>query len=227
MVIACCYWGDPGRTRLWIGCLERVADTVNREHGPMGSPSLRRYPALFLLYGGGIAAVATANYLNFAAIVSHAKSLDSANEKTSLCSVIYPYSVMEAERWQLLPGMSGRHTPASGYLFAKLRAPLREYIPGEDEYRAAFDRFEYLFALVHADTNRWGRNPGWWGPAGDFASRRLLAGGDRIRHVIGTEIETEGPNWGPLKAGLFGGSLEQAKTAKAKFDAFIGTLRYY
>ena len=34
-------------------------------------------------------------------------------------------------------------------------------------------------------------------------------------------------NWGLLKAGLFGGSLEQAKTAKAKFDAFIGILAYF
>jgi len=48
-----------------------------------------------------------------------------------------------------------------------------------------------------------------------------------VSFAIGAEIEAQGASWGPLKAGLFGGSLEQAKQANAKFDAFISIVPFY
>ena len=222
IVVVGCYWGNQSHAKLWIDCLERVANSAKRESGLTYLLNLRRYPALLLLYGGGIAAVAGRNYQNFEAIVVCAKASDDRNEKRSICSVIYPISVMEDRVDNLLHGFESRYTPISDYLFAKLRMPLREYLPGEEEYQTAFDQFEYLFGLVHADMNRREVQSGWWGPAGCFAWRGRYFGGDRATKAIEAEIEAEGSNWGPLKAGLFGGSLEQAKNAKAKFDAFIG-----
>jgi hypothetical protein len=49
----------------------------------------------------------------------------------------------------------------------------------------------------------------------------------RTSEKIGTEIEAEGANWPLLKAGLFGGSIEQLKTAKNQFDAFLGSLNFF
>ena len=228
IVIGGCYWGDQTHEKLWIDCLERVADSAKAVSGPVYLSDLRRYPALLLLYGGGIAAVAGGNYQNFASMVTRAKANNDRNEKAPICSVIYPLHVMDEGLAHLLPGMDRHHTPISDYLFEKLRAPLREYLPGEEEYQAAFDRFEYLFGLVHADKKRRDIQGTWWGPVGCFVCRRSHFGGDTdIISTIRAEIEAEGSNWGPLNAGLFGGSLEQAKQAKAKFDAFIGLLPYH
>jgi hypothetical protein len=128
---------------------------------------------------------------------------------------------MEQSVGRLLPGLDQRKTPVSDHLFVKLREPLREYLPRDEDYQKAFDRFEYLLGLVHADLNRLEWKPGcWWGPVGCFIWRSAYEGGG-ISETISAEIEAEGADWAPLKAGLFGGSVEQAKTAKAHFDAFL------
>jgi hypothetical protein len=52
-------------------------------------------------------------------------------------------------------------------------------------------------------------------------------GEKKVAEKIDVEIEAEGNNWPLLKAGLFGGSLEQLKTAKVKFDNFLSQLSFY
>jgi hypothetical protein len=47
-----------------------------------------------------------------------------------------------------------------------------------------------------------------------------------IAQKIAAEIEAAGDNWPPLKSGLFGGSLEQAKSAKAEFDGFLAGVAF-
>jgi hypothetical protein len=42
-------------------------------------------------------------------------------------------------------------TPLSNHLFEVLREPLRQYVPDDNEYDAAFDWFEYLICLAHID----------------------------------------------------------------------------
>ncbi|MBI3849991.1 MAG: SIR2 family protein [Verrucomicrobia bacterium] len=227
IVITGCYWGDEAHAKIWMDCLERIANSAKSESGLTYLLSLRRYPALLLLYGSGIAAIAAGNYQNFASIATRAKVRNDREEKDSICSVVYPIRVMENEVGHLLPALDKHYTPISDYLFSKLRLPLREYLPGEEEYQTAFDRFEYLFGLIHADKNRREVQNGWWGPVGRFAWRGQRFGGDRATNTIQAEIEAQGSNWGPLKAGLFGGSLEQAKQAKAKFDVFISILPFH
>ena len=84
--------------------------------------------------------------------------------------------------------------------------------------------FEYLLALVHADLNRLERQEYWWGPIGCFAWRhQYFNQEERIALKIDAEIDAEGTNWPLLKADLFGGSVAQVKTAKAKFDRFVAS----
>jgi hypothetical protein len=144
-----------------------------------------------------------------------------------MCSVIYPSNVVDAQVGHFL-GLNQRRTPVSDYLFGKLRVPLREFLPGDEEYQSAFDRFEYLFGLVHADLNRYILGGGWWGPVGCFSWRGLIYTGERtVIKTIAAELDAKGSDWEPLKAGLFRGSLEEAKLAKEKFDAFISSLPVY
>lgn len=223
-----CYWGNQPHIKLWVDCLQRVAKTGKNAGGLVYLTKLRLYPALLLFYGAGVAAVKAGNYHTLAALLLQTKAKDDSGKEKPFCSHVITYSVMETQIGRLIPGMDRRHTPVSDYLNECLRIPLREFAPGEEDYQAAFDRFEYILALVHADQNRWiMQDDSWRGPLGRFAWRGQSFGETRVREVIAKEIEAEGENWPPIKAGLFGGSLEQAKTAKSKFDTFLAKFPFF
>lgn len=226
--VAGCYWGDDYATKLWVASLQRIANPAESGGGLVYLLKLRRYPALLLLYSAGLAAVAAGNYATLSAILTEAKARDDQNKDEAICSKVYPIAVNEKGAWKLMPGLDRRHTPVSDHLFNKLRGPLREYLPRDDDYQNAFDRFEYLLGLVHADLNRRQAEGGWWGPVGCFAWRgRHFHQEGRISQKIETEIEAEGVNWALLKAGLFCGSLEQLKATKAKFDGFLSRINFF
>jgi hypothetical protein len=223
-----CYWGAPHHTRLWVQCLQRVASTAQSGGGLVYLIKLRSFPALLLMYAAGLAAVASDNYANLAAVLLQPKVNDERGETGPICRHINAMSVIEIDVGRLLPGMAQRQTPVSDYLFGELRSPLREYIPDQNDYQATFDRFEYLLALVYADLRRWtSRGEGWVGPIGCYAWRGQHFQKSTAMSIVAQEIEADGASWPPLKAGLFGGSLEQAKTAKSKFDAFLQTISFW
>ncbi len=223
-----CYWAAGNQSKLWVSALQRIARQGQEGGGLEYLLKLRRFPALLLVYAGGIAAIASENYSTFAEIVTGPKIKGDDGKNVPFCSVVYAIAVMDQKIGHMLPGLDRHHTPVSDYLFAKLRDPLREFLPEDDKYQEAFDRFEYLYGVIHADLNRWGYEDGWWGPVGCFGWRgRRLSGERLIATAIDAEIENLGGEWPPLKAGLFGGVLDRAKTTKAKFDAFLKHLRFF
>jgi hypothetical protein len=222
-----CYWGDADTTKLWVSSLQRIAIATETGSGSVYLLKLRRYPALLLLYSAGLASVAAGNYATLSAVLTKPKARDD-QDNNAICSVVYPMAVMENSVGHLLPGLDRHHTPVSDHLYAKLRAPLREFLPRDEDYQDAFDRFEYLLGLVHADLNRWEVEAGWRGPVGCFAWRRSRFYQEyRTAQKIGAEIEAEGMNSPLLKAGLFDGSLDQLKTAKSKFDGFVRRINFF
>jgi hypothetical protein len=73
-------------------------------------------------------------------------------------------------------------------------------------YEAAFDRFEVLYALEYAyqlkqDSERVS------GPVGRFAWKKQREDYGSPIHAVLAEAAREGIEWGPVKAGLFGGSI--------------------
>lgn len=229
VIVTGCYWGEQQHMKLWINCLERIANSTGNRNGSIYLLNLRRYPALIFLYGAGIAAVASGNYQTLGSILIQPRVKSDNGKEAAICTEIYPLEVMANDIAHMLLGMDRRYTPVSDYLFDKLRAPLREYIPRDEDYQSIFDRFEYLLGLVHADQVRYDTGDGgWWGPVGCFKWRNQYSNSENgISTKIGNELEIEGANWAPLKAGLFGGSIEQAKIAKAKFDAFLRKVPFH
>lgn len=220
MFVTGCYWGrNDDAIKLWINCLQRIANPT-----PIGGfvylTSFRLYPALLLYYSGGIGAIASGEDKTLAAILSKPKVRHENTDKAA-CSVLYPIHIME-NAGEYLMGKKCRGLAGSRYLFEYLRNSLREFLPRDDDYETAFNRFEYLLGLVHADMNRLEWNgDAWWGPIGLFAaSDRHYPRDGGIAGIVDKELDKEGAGWPLLKAGLFGGNLEQVKTAKAKYDAF-------
>lgn len=224
VLVTGCYWGSSEHTRYWISALQRIAN-IDMMGGYVYLTKFRRYPALLLLYGAGIAAISSGNYHTLAAILLNAKVRDDHTKPVPLCSEVYAFAVIE-DKSCFLPGYEQRRTPVSDHLFKELQCLFSGYIPEQGDYENTFDRFEYFLGLVHADLNRNEWQDGWWGPVGRFIWRGRHSGVS-VAEQIGTELEAAGSSWPLLKAGFFSGSLDQAKTAKTKFDVHLSHIGYF
>lgn len=213
MMITGCYWGEEKHIDLWVKCLELISNPPEDKGGIYGWLKLRLYPALLLLYAGGIAAVAAQRYSTFAALLTKAKVYKQGTDYP-LVLKLYPGAVMEREIRQKLPGMKDHYTPLNDHLFELLREPLREFLPQDRHHQKCFDRFEYLLALVYADIYH-KHGGGALGPVGCFGWRRSII------KEIEIEVKEAGNEWLPLKAGLFDGATERFQFIKAEFDKQI------
>ena len=211
-----CYWGEEVHEKLWVKCLERIAGRFEARAGFTVWLNLRLYPALLLLYSGGIASIAADRYGAFSALLTEAKIRDEGKDLPVVLN-LFAWKVMDENTGRKLPGMEGRPTPLSDYLCNVLREPLKEFLPQVAYYQECFDRFEYLLALVHADLYHKEKNY-LWGPLGCFSWRYRRSGEQSIMEKIGLEFTDEGINWPPLKAGLFDGSPERFQSIKKVFD---------
>ena len=227
MMITGCRWGKTSHENLWINCIERIAD--------ISGESLTLYPAHILLYGGGIASIAAENYSLFSGLLNKPVVGGRNNEEPLIISLA-PDSYREnykgvfAERG---------HTPLSYHLYNLLRDPFKELIHVENrQYQECFDRFEYLFALVHANLKK-ERGQNVWGPIGCFGWRNRSHPEKTMKHKIELEFEksilrrynnfqnspdedgTEVSTWPLLKAGLFGGNVMEFRAIKKELDKYI------
>ncbi len=139
LMIAGCYWGEKKHERVWAKCLELIANPP-REAGLDIWVELRLYPALLLLYSGGIAAIAGEQYSNFYALLVKARLLEEIKDEPLVLGLNIP-KVMETNVGRTLPGMDNRRTPLSDYLYVLLREPFKEFLPQDFRYQRSFDRF--------------------------------------------------------------------------------------
>jgi hypothetical protein len=87
-------------------------------------------------------------------------------------------------------------------------------------YEVAFDRFELIYALQHAYERKL-EGKDVWGPVGRFGWKRQV-----INELV-EEVDRQGSSWGPLKAGLFGGSLDEFKAVVADYSKLVDRLSWY
>lgn len=194
---------------------------------------LRLYPALLALYAGGIAAVAASRYDNLAALLTGPRIKRMFEDDAEpLVLVVNSDRVMEIAIAKRMPNKEHDFVPFNDHLF--LRSPvgttLREYLPEEQEFIAAFDRFEYLLGLVYWDLNEKRRGPNWaWAPVGCFVWRhgaRYELRRMRVVQEIGAEIAAAGTDWPLLKNGLFDRSIERLTEVKEAFNASISRRKF-
>ena len=217
-----CYWGEEEHEGLFARCLERIANPAGGRSGTTVWLNLRLYPALLLLYGGGIASLAAKQYKIFSALLTQAKIRDGLREEPLVLG-LYPAATMEQRVQQQLPGMGKRYTPLCDHLYEFLRNPLREILPDDTCYQKCFDRFEYLLALVHVDL----RGGDSWGPVGNFAWRYRHDYESSVMKEIELEASHKGSHWPLLQVGLFEGTIGRFKHVKSSFDEFWKGLPYF
>jgi hypothetical protein len=204
LIIAGCYFGERDQGPLWIESIERIASLPGPEAGLSVWTDLRRYPALLLLYGGGLGALAAKRYGTLVDLLTKPRVRIGDREHPML-SRIDPTNILDARVIQMLPGMERKKTPMSQYLELLLRESLSYVIPDDRMFVQTFDRFEYLLAAVYMDLIERLQ----WAPTGCFAWRYEMNDYSPAQ-LIAREIANEKENWAPLKAGMFGGSLARA-----------------
>ena len=227
-----CYWGNEGHQKLWVQCLERIANHSGERNGLTVLLNLRLYPALLLFYGAGIASIASEKYDTFSTLLSKLKIRDVSKEELAIVHLNAP-KVIEQSVGRKFPGMERRHTPCSDHLYGHLRNFFKEFLPDDFHYQRCFDKFEYLLALVYVDQD--GRELGHcWGPVGCFGwrySRYNIADSDRS---VMNEIEQEiarGHSSPLIKAltgeGFFGHNIERFKAVKKAYGGFLAKLNWW
>lgn len=217
-----CFWGQLQHEILWTRSIQRIANPQGSRSGLGIWINLRRCPALFLLYAGGIASVAAHKYGTLAALLTSAKVRDD-NQPQPLVLEVNTWTVMEHNVGCMLPDMDRHFVPVSDHLYARLREPLRGLIPSDEDYQIYFDRFEYLIGLIYADLESKTEIRGE-GPVGCFGWRYRRHFSDEDSGVAGRledEARQARESWAPLQAGFFGGSLERFWKVKSAFDQFV------
>jgi SIR2-like domain len=219
LVATGCFWGDHEQTPVWVETLEHLADAHSQQSMSTIWQALRRYPALLVFYGGGITSVMSSRYGTLAALMVEAR-VSSPDKELPAALVLNTWKVFPDFQARL-PGMATHFTPLSEHLFKVLRDPLRDFVSDDRRYENAFDRFEYLLALIHADLKN---RPGSWKPMGCFGWRHRFEAERHVSAELAVEAEQKGKGWEPLAAGLFGGSAERFKELNGELQATIRNL---
>ncbi|NNU78176.1 SIR2 family protein [Clostridium estertheticum] len=228
-----CYFGGKEFSYIWIKSIEQIANNDNRRSGNTALINLINYPALILLYAGGIASIASKNYYNLYAIAIEAKCGDKAeyNRQTSIGKNIYNYSVFDEKSIaEKVLNMENKYTPISDYLHDYLRVYMKEIIPLDLNYDRAFDYFEYMIGLIYIDrkydTFKEGEES-IWGPIGRFPWKYIHNPTESPKKLVSLELDKLGDEWLPLKHGLFDGKKERVIDIKKRYDEYLKKVDWY
>jgi SIR2-like domain len=199
------FHGSPDTDDLVLRAARRMAEPprLTGSFQPVLADA-RRYPALRLVTASGVAAVAAGREgLLIRFLVQTSSSTLELNGEAQLAWCLHPWRVLHAEAARLMPQYQPNSRPiwpASRYLRASCRPALAD-LTDDSEYAAAFDRYEFLRAMIEIHGTSQGR-----AALGEFAARW----GARTPDVA--EIDDQ---WPLVAAGGFSGDAAEARQAHA------------
>ena len=138
--------------------------------------------------------------------------------------------ILEVDRFEAfkkIPGHERHYVPRSEYIFKTIQPKLEDILYLGKSYEDYYDQFEILLALVYADLSprALGRI---WGPPGRFAWKQSHRMERSPFNLLFEEAKNNGSDWPPLKAGLFGGSIERfLEIAKKYRDELLNKLGWF
>jgi hypothetical protein len=183
MEVCGAYWASQTQRDIFLKSFKRTADQSGPDAGKVIWLSLRRYPALVLMYGMGLEALAHSDYRFLKVLFDLNLRVDSYKPDEPTASTLYDQKVLARDAQKILPGREREYTPLSNHLFEALREPLRDYLPDDALYEATFDWLEFLLCLTHIDLQVTrsqlredkAKDPDfyYWAPAGRFLWKSL------------------------------------------------------
>lgn len=203
-----CYFGTEDYAYLWTKSLNRLG-TVPHSNGNQVMLDLQLYPAMLVLYAGGISAMAARNLYSLKSLLSSRYQLPHRGEAPLitqshgwLIDQSVANAVLELER---------HHTPLSDRVHDVIATTYPQELLVSDDFSQGYDRWEIILCMTAAHYNIT-VDEREWAPVGRFAWRRQ-ANGNAVIETIGAEIERDQSAWPPLTVQLFDGSKESALNA--------------
>ncbi|HEY3266687.1 MAG TPA: SIR2 family protein [Armatimonadota bacterium] len=214
-----CQWSTSNSDHLWPNALQRLG-SLPLPSGPYTNAldGMRYYPALALMYAGGIAALASGNYRTLVYLLEGTTVRPPYQAESVLfVTQIVPSSVLDSSIAGPALGMPSHKLPVNAHLAEFVRQYVLEAVPDQLRYLSHFDRFEYLYGLVHSGR----KDRSNWGPPGLYAYRDYGTGLNELLTRIEREVARDREAWPLLAKGLFGGSLEQLQAAQNAFHQLL------
>jgi len=213
---------------------------------------LRYLPATMAIMTAALSSAVNQNWANLKALVMDPAVRDRYDQKLSpMIDVTDPYkpfgnmtdlvtntlaraTVLGIEYSEALQHYTvdkgGKYyTPIAEWMHNVLRPVFADQLPDDDAYDEAFDRAEVFLGVLAQDltnvrksanpeSRAWGRRSYWFGRS---THRNRYRDSTPIDDLL-YELDTHGTQWGPVKAGLFGGQVDRARAAleeyKVKFN---------
>ena len=216
-----CYFGLEDQNGLWSKSLNRLG-TLPHSNGSVFLIDLQTYPALLVLYAGGLGSLAGGKYYNLKAVLdSKLKTVTHGQQPLVLkanCTLLGQYGnqLLDLER---------KKTPLSDHLNELFKENTPKEVVYKEDFDQLFDKWEILLAMTVADFLK-ERPMGAWAPVGAFSWRDQY-GDDSSLKLVESEIDNNDKEWDLLKAGLFGGSVARAKEAIGTVKEIAGKVAFF
>lgn len=221
-----CFW-DTDEGRLWIRTLERFLNHAPETDGLTAWVRMQLYPAYILLYTGGISSLAGGHTGRFYSLLTECDHRSRFGIEPSWRTFVRNTAVLDS---QLMEDLVSQHMGGkpklsrSHYLLHKIRPHFLQLIPDDLSYTNAFDRFEYLAALVQADlSSRNGEMMDFW--PGRFAYQiynyEPTENAPTVADQVSAEVESQEDEWPLLKCGAFHGSATRFREVADEVTATV------
>lgn len=229
MIVACLsHWANEIQLNSLTKIISRSCDRLLESRGGLVIwVNLRWYPLLLVMYHAGIAALEGKNYKSLASIFF--TKLGSTDYDSSASYFVHKAGNVAgdlADAFKKIPDHERQYTPLSEYLYKLVQPELDDMLFLGKGYEDVFDEFEVLFALVVADLRKQ-EDSHFWGPIGRFGwknRRGRISPFQKLRN----EAAQHRNDWGPIKAGMFGGQYERYEEVAELYQKEILTnLRWY
>ncbi len=217
------YWAEPEHYSVLERALSQMG-TVDERNGNTVWLSMKRYPALLLLFALGIGALEAKKVDLVGRLLS--TRIHEVNEGDISVAEVLPRHCLAGDvvsNAKLLPGLDRHYYPLSDWMYSVIRTHTRDFIRSEAQHELTFAKMEILLALgfAHREKQRFG----YWAPPGTFAYRH-----DERSRVL-TEIQEsldrlndESPF---VKCGIFGDTADMCRREIDNLNAFLPKLRSF
>lgn len=173
-----------------------------------GTENFRQFPALMAFYSIGIMAVYSEKYeiLKFCFNLKVDENVTNYSDQIYFIKNVHPcYGVVDKDVMNSEILGKSYYTPVSTYLHQFIRLYYSAIIPSENDFKKAFDIFEYLISLNYeflcsTDTLR------NWAPWGEYKWSRDFRN-DVIKD-FDLIADKQKDSWLPIKSGMFNGQYQ-------------------
>lgn len=248
VLIRGCAWSLPQHEGVWTRAISRAANVPRDATGNAVLVELRRFPAIPLLYGAGLAALSRDNLGALRAVAVDAE-VRTERGKVPLVGTAHlgmPFSnyelpaqllalttdsvdVTDDDIEALAAGRKGRrYTPISDYLHRRLRPAFRVLVPDDEDYTEMFDGLEVFLGLLATDAKLQRTEGGPFLPVwfGAFTWRNRHVEDDQfIERRVEKQFNADPSGWPPIRAGFFGRDADRAAAAFENFIQAAGRAR--